>query len=146
MSHHRRRGGSDDFPAPCIPDRYQWVELIVAMKTNRFRFSLILTVSICGLLASGCGRQSRGSADAYDESRAAKPSEGGATSTSGSAGESKNYGDTRARTEVEGRSPSASPTGLSKDAKAGHNVSTPGAGASTGQSSQQAQPKQEPPK
>jgi hypothetical protein len=113
------------------------------MNTNYFRATPPLAVMICALLASGCGRQSRGNADAYDQSRAATPSEGGSTSTVGSAGESKNYGDTRAKTEVDGRSPSASPTGLSQDAKAGQNVSMPGAGASTGQQSQQAQPKQE---
>jgi hypothetical protein len=116
------------------------------MNTSHSQPRLILAMSFCVLLVSGCGRQSRGNADAYDQSRAATPSEGGATSTAGSAGESKNYGDTRTKTEVDGRSPNASPTGLSQDATAEHNVSTPGAGASTGQQSQQARPKQEPPK
>ena len=113
------------------------------MTTKRVRSPLVLVLAVVGLAASGCGGQSRGNADAQEETRAAKPSEGGATSTAGSAGESKNYGDTRAKTEVDGRSPSASPTGLSQDATAEHNVKTSGAGASTGQQSQQAAPKQE---
>jgi hypothetical protein len=116
------------------------------MTIHISRTSFVLAVAVAGFAIAGCGRQSRGNADAYDQSRAAKPSEGGATSTSGSAGESKNFGDTRTKTEVDGRSPSASPTGLSQDTKAEHNVSTPAAGASTGQQSQQAQPKQEQPK
>ena len=116
------------------------------MNANFFRSSLVIGVFILGVAVAGCGRQSRGNADAYDQSRAAKPSEGGATSTAGSAGDSNNYGDTRRKTEVDGQSPSASPTGLSQDTKAEHNVSTPGAGASTGQESQQARPKQEPAK
>src|SRR5688572_21031866 len=117
------------------------------MNTRLVPYLSGLTLALGGFLAtSGCGRQSRGNADAENQSRAATPAEGGGTSTAGSAGESKNYGDTRAKTEVDGRSPSASPTGLSQDATAEHNVKTPGAGASTGQQSQQARPKEEPPK
>ena len=84
------------------------------------------------LLTAGCGGQSRGNAYA-EENRAATPAEGGATSSAGSAGQSKNFGATQAKTEVDGRSPSASPTGLSQDAKPEHNVNTPASGASTGQ-------------
>jgi hypothetical protein len=69
---------------------------------------------VMGVGLTGCGGQSRGNADA-NQNRAASPAEGGSTSTAGSAGESKNFGDTRAKTEAEGRSQSASPTGLSKD-------------------------------
>ena len=105
------------------------------MNAKHFSSSLCTTAALAVLLTTGCGRQTRGNADAY-ENRAATPAEGGATSTAGSAGESKNYGDTRAKTEVDGRSPSASPTGLSQDTKAQHNVSTPGSGASTGQQNQ----------
>jgi hypothetical protein len=66
------------------------------------------------LLLGGCGGQSRGNADAI-ENRAATPAEGGATSTAGSAGQSKNFGDTRAKAQQDGQSPSASPTGVSTD-------------------------------
>ena len=102
----------------------------------------ILSLALAAVVATGCGRQTRGNADAQ-ENRAAKPAEGGGTSTAGSAGDSKNFGDTRTKTEVDGRSPSASPTGLSQDTTAEHNVQTSGAGASTGQQSQQAKSKQD---
>lgn len=102
----------------------------------------ICFVALAMVLATGCGRQTRGNADAQ-ENRAAKPGEGGGTSTRGSAGESKNFGDTRTKTEVDGRSPSASPTGLSQDTTSEHNVQTSGAGASTGQQTQQAKSKQD---
>ena len=116
------------------------------MNTIPFRTG-ILSLALGGvLIASGCGRQSRGNADAMDQSRATTTAEGGATSTAGSAGESKNFGDTRTKTEVDGRSPSASPTGLSQDATPRHNVQTSGAGASTGQESLQSQSKREPAK
>lgn len=50
---------------------------------------------LCGVfLVAGCGRQTRGSADADGPSRAATPAEGGAVSTAGSAGQAKNFGDT----------------------------------------------------
>ena len=102
---------------------------------------MVSLVVLGALVTAGCGRQSRGNADADDKSRAATPAEGGGTSTAGSAGEAKNFGDTRKKTEVDGKSPSASPTGLSQDASAQHNVQTPAAGASTGQQSQQAERK-----
>ena len=111
------------------------------MKTNFVRTLPITAIAVIALATAGCGGQSRGNADAHDKNRAASPSEGGATSTAGSAGEAKNFGDTRTKTEVDGRSPSASPTGLSQDATAQHNVQTSGAGASTGQQTQQARPK-----
>jgi hypothetical protein len=93
-----------------------------------------LNVSFAALAATavvltGCGRQSRGNSDAQ-ENRAATPAEGGATSTKGSAGESKNFGDTRTKTEVDGKSPSASPTGLSKDAVPGQ-APAPASGGAT---------------
>ena len=113
------------------------------MKTTFSRAAFPLIFVMAGLALSGCGRQSRGNADAMDQSRAASPAEGGATSTAGSAGESKNFGDTRAKTEVDGRSPSASPTGLSQDATEKNNVQTSGAGASTGQQSLQSQSKRD---
>jgi hypothetical protein len=110
------------------------------MNTNFSPFRLLVPLALFGLILSGCGGQTRGNADAQ-ENRAKTPADGGATSTSGSAGDSKNFGDTRAKTEVDGRSPSASPTGLSQDTKAEHNVNTPASGASTGQQSQQSQKK-----
>jgi hypothetical protein len=116
------------------------------MKTKLSQTSLGVAALLVTLAVNGCGGQSRGDADAYDKNRAASPAEGGGTSTTGSAGESKNFGDTRAKTEVDGRSPSASPTGLSQDATSKHNVQTPGAGASTGQEKLQSQPQQQPPK
>ena len=114
------------------------------MNTKHVQAGTTSALAMAALLAAtGCGGQSRGNADA-GENRAAAPSEGGATSTAGSAGESKNYGDTRAKTEVDGRSPNASPTGLSQDASAEHNVNTPASGASTGQQSAQPDRQQEP--
>jgi hypothetical protein len=71
------------------------------------------------LLGAGCNRQTRGNADARAESRAATPAEGGATSTQGSAGDAKNFGDTRTKQKQDATTPSASPTGLSQDAKPG---------------------------
>jgi hypothetical protein len=104
------------------------------MNTNYVQAGFISGVALVVLLSAGCNRQSRGNADAGNDNRAAAPAEGGGTSTKGSAGEAKNFGDTRTATEQVGRSPSASPTGLSQDTNAQHNVQTPGAGASTGQS------------
>jgi hypothetical protein len=103
------------------------------MNSNSHSTRLVIPIAIAALVFSGCGGQTRGNADA-EENRAAAPANGGATSTAGSAGESKNFGDTRKKTEVDGRSPSA----------AEHNVSTPASGASTGQQSQQAPTRQEP--
>lgn len=64
-----------------------------AMKTNFFPIGVIALVGTLGF-TTGCNRQSRGNADAETQSRAAGPSEGGATTTSGSAGQAKNFGDT----------------------------------------------------
>jgi hypothetical protein len=80
------------------------------------------TVSLAAGLAAalvftGCNRQTRGSADANEQSRAASPSEAGGTSTAASAGQSKNFGDTAAKKEQDGSSPSASPTGVSQDTR-----------------------------
>jgi hypothetical protein len=87
------------------------------MNTRIVRSSLAAAVVV--LVLAGCNRQTRGNADANQQSRAATPREGGATSTAGSAGDPKNFGDTRAKTQEDGQSPSASPTGWSKDAKPG---------------------------
>ena len=111
------------------------------MKMHDIRSPLGLFLLAAALVTAGCGGQSRGNADAYEKNRAATPAEGGSTSTAGSAGESKNFGDTRAKAQEDGRSPSASPTGLSQDTSAKHNIQTSGAGASTGQQTQQAQPR-----
>lgn len=100
------------------------------MNTNHVQAGLVSILSLATLATTGCGGQSRGNADAY-ENRAATPAEGGATSTAGSAGQAKNYGDTHQKKQVDGQSPSASPTGLSQDASAEHNIDTPAAGAST---------------
>jgi hypothetical protein len=88
------------------------------MKTYLWKGPSVAALSALVVALSGCGGQTRGNADA-EANRAKTPAEGGATSTAGSAGESKSFGDTRAKTQEDGASPSASPTGLSKDAKAG---------------------------
>ena len=100
------------------------------MKTKAFRFMAAI-LGLVALTTAGCDRKSRGN-PADERYRAATPAEGGATSTQGSAGDPKNFGDTRTKTEQEGKSPSASPTGLSKDAKATDQTQTPAAGPSTG--------------
>lgn len=134
--------------ARCAASRWRTESQLVCpflapIKVGRYnRPGLVFVVSLATLAATGCSRQSRGNSDAQ-ENRAATPAEGGATSMAGSAGEAKNFGDTQKKTEVDGRSPSASATGLSQDATAGHNVQTSGAGASTGQQSRQAQSKQD---
>jgi hypothetical protein len=89
------------------------------MNTRLLRSGLVSACAFGFVVASGCNRQTRGNADRNPQNRAATPAEGGATSTAGSAGEAKNFGDTHAKTVEDGQSPSASPTGWSKDAKAG---------------------------
>jgi hypothetical protein len=89
------------------------------MNTRLFKSGLIGACACAAITFAGCNRQTRGNADAENRSRASTPAEGGASSTAGSAGQAKNFGDTRAKTQEDGTSPSASPTGLSKDAKAG---------------------------
>lgn len=86
------------------------------MKTPTL--TILAAASLASLvLTCGCGK-TRGNAD-VDKTRAATPQEGGATLTQGSAGDAKNFGDTRATTQQTGVTPSESPTGWSKDAKAG---------------------------
>ena len=85
----------------------------IHMNSNSLRNVLVYaTVAILGF--SGCGRQSRGNADAAGAA-AADPAK---VNTSGSAGQSKNFGDTQTKATQDGRSPSASPTGLSQDVTA----------------------------
>lgn len=121
--------------------------VIPPMKTNQLSPRLMVVAALLALAGTGCNRQSRGNADASNDNvRAASPAEGGATSTAGSAGDPKNFGDTRQKAQVDGQSPSASPTGLSQDASAQHNVQTSGAGASTGQQTQQAKSREDQPK
>ena len=103
------------------------------MKTNTITPARVVACIVLVLAATGCSRGSRGNPDAQEKNRAATPAEGGATLTTGSAGESKNFGDTRTTTQVEGRSPSASPTGLSKDTTAQPAVQTPTTVTPTGQ-------------
>lgn len=87
------------------------------MKRNIWQVPAL--VAALGILVADVGcRQTRGNADA-DRNRAATPEEGGATSTAGSAGEAKNFGDTHAKQKQDGNTPSASPSGLNTDAKAG---------------------------
>lgn len=83
----------------------------------------MLAVAFGAVVGAGCNRQERGNADATEKSRAATPAEGGGTSTAGSAGASKNFGDTRKKTEAEGMTSSASPTGMSKDVVRGQEPS-----------------------
>lgn len=69
-------------------------------------------VLICGVLSfslalGACSRGTR--ADSHDER----------TRSPGTINEPQNTGDTRAKTLEDGKSPSASPTGLSKDAEPG---------------------------
>jgi hypothetical protein len=84
------------------------------MRMNSTCFRTPAIAVVAALVLTGCGRQSRGNADA-EQHRAATPAEGGATSTKGSAGEAKNFGDTRKKKAVDGTTQSASPSGLSKD-------------------------------
>lgn len=65
-----------------------------AMRPNHLSILLAATLGVVAFNSAGCNRQSRGNADAGAESRAASPTEGGATSTAGSAGQAKNFGDT----------------------------------------------------
>jgi hypothetical protein len=88
------------------------------MNTRILKSGLIAACALAASTFAGCNRQTRGNADADNQSRASAPPDGG-SSTAGSAGQAKNFGDTRAKTQQDGTSPSASPTGLSKDAKAG---------------------------
>lgn len=62
------------------------------MKRNLATWSMAVLGAVA-LWSAGCGRQSRGNADAM-ENRARSPQEGANTSTAGSAGEAKNFGDT----------------------------------------------------
>jgi len=101
------------------------------MKTKTLELATVAVFAGLTFVITGCNRQTR-SNPADDRYRAATPAEGGATSTKGSAGERKNFGDTRTKTEVEGQSPSASPTGLSKDVTPAQQTQTPAAGPSTG--------------
>jgi hypothetical protein len=73
------------------------------MKTLFISLSTSAVTALLALGLTGCGGQTRGKADA--EVRAATPAEGGATSTAGAAGSSKNFGDTRTREVVEESSP-----------------------------------------
>lgn len=99
------------------------------MKTKHL--SMMMVVASMGVaFTAGCDRQTR-SNPADERNRAATPAEGGGTLTQGSAGDRKNFGDTRTTTETTGKSPSASPTGLSRDATPAHQTQTPGAGPST---------------
>ena len=100
------------------------------MNAQFFRASAVALV-IAVVVLTGCNRQSRSNADSTEKSRAATPAEGGSTSTAGSAGESKNFGDTRKKTEVEGQTQTASPTGLSKDVVPGKTPPSPGEPAKT---------------
>jgi hypothetical protein len=56
-------------------------------------------------LGAGCGKQTRGNADA-EANRAKTPAEGGATSTAGDAGSAKNFGDTQQKKSFDEASPS----------------------------------------
>jgi hypothetical protein len=88
------------------------------MKSTNFPYGRAALAAVVLACVAGCNRQTRGNDDAANQSRAATPAEGGATATSGSAGESKSFGDTNAKARADGVSPSASPTGLSKDTAA----------------------------
>lgn len=74
----------------------------------RMKPTFLITLALAALpMFAGCNRGSK--ANVNDVANPAH----------GSANEPKNMGDTRAKTNEDGRSPSASPTGLSKDAKPG---------------------------
>lgn len=100
------------------------------MKTNSPIF-VTITLTAAVIAIAGCDRKTRAN-PANEEHRAATPAEGGNTLTQGSAGDRKNFGDTRTKTEVDGKSPSASPTGMSKDVTPAQQTQTPAAGPSTG--------------
>lgn len=57
------------------------------MKRNLATWSAVVLGAVVAWGVSGCGRQSRGNADATEENRAN-------SSTAGSAGDAKNFGDT----------------------------------------------------
>lgn len=64
------------------------------MNAKRLTFTALALGAAVALSTGGCGRQSRGNADAEGRNRAATPEEGGSATTSGSAGQAKNFGDT----------------------------------------------------
>lgn len=74
------------------------------MITNQ---SLLAGVALagCTLAFAGCDGQTRGTSDAPRQSEAKSPSEGGATSTVGAAGDPKNFGDTDAKKAEDEQSP-----------------------------------------
>lgn len=57
-------------------------------------FAVSVSAVLGAAVLGGCSKQSRGNADAEGESRARSPQEGANSSTAGSAGEAKNFGDT----------------------------------------------------
>lgn len=64
------------------------------MKATRVNYTVFALGAALAFGTAGCDRQTRGNADAQGHSRAASPEEGGATTTTGSAGQAKNFGDT----------------------------------------------------
>lgn len=76
------------------------------MNFTRRKFSLLLMCASALTIVTGCNRQTRGSADAAEQSKAASPAEGGATTTAGSAGRPENFGDVDAKRRVDEASPS----------------------------------------
>jgi len=100
------------------------------MNTKTLTATLTAAFSLAAFASGGCDRKTR-SNPADEQHRAATPAEGGNTLTQGSAGDRKNFGDTRATTQVDGKSPSASPTGMSKDTTPARQTQTPAAGSST---------------
>lgn len=80
------------------------------MKTHLISRGVAGVLALLVLGTVGCGRQTRGNADAENRNRAATPAEGGATSTAGAAGSSANFGDTRTKKAVDESAPAGKST------------------------------------
>jgi hypothetical protein len=84
------------------------------MKKKHLVRPVVLIAALL-VVATGCSRTTRSNPEEQERQRAQ-------TKTQGDAGKSENFGDTRAQKESTGVSPSESPTGRSKDAKAGQSA------------------------
>lgn len=76
------------------------------MHLTSLKFLLVGTGVLGLVLGTGCNRQTRGNADATQQSKAASPAEGGPSSTAGSAGRPENFGDVEAKKRADEASPS----------------------------------------
>ncbi|HUR57778.1 MAG TPA: hypothetical protein VM029_08710 [Opitutaceae bacterium] len=79
------------------------------MNSKQLKSAVMVAAGALALAMTGCGRQTRGNADA-EANRAKTPAEGGATSTKGDAGSAKNFGDLEAKKATDEASPSGQTT------------------------------------